>query len=259
MSKRFTDTDKWKKSLLKSMPAEYKLLWFYICDDCDHAGIWNVDIEVAALRIGEEVTAAKAIEVFGEKIKVFDGGEKWFIPGFIEFQYGELNEKNRVHESILKKLNKYKLLENKPLTSPLQGAKEEDKEEELEIKGGTGEKFLIPEMFSVFKKHLPNYPGDQEKDFQPLLAIANFIAKQLDTGPPVKNSAAVIAEWEKISTWLGNDGFYQTKTLKTISTHIQEIFQKKVNGNDQRIIKHGKSSGANELLNQFKTELGSTG
>ena len=109
MAKRFTDTDKWKKTLLKSMPAAYKLLWLYVCDDCDHAGIWHVDIAVASLRIGEDITQDKAVEIFGDKVVVFDGGDKWFIPGFIEFQYGELNQKNRVHESIIKILTKYKL------------------------------------------------------------------------------------------------------------------------------------------------------
>jgi hypothetical protein len=138
MSKRFTDTDKWKKAVLKSMPAPYKLLWLYICDDCSHAGIWHVDIDVAALRIGENVTSEKAIEIFGEKIVVFDNGEKWFIPTFIEFQYGELNEKNKVHLSVIKELNKYNLLENKGHTSPLQGAKDMDKDKEKDKEGGMG-------------------------------------------------------------------------------------------------------------------------
>lgn len=160
MPKRFTDTDKWKKPILKSMPAAYKLLWLYICDDCNHAGIWHVDIDVAGLRVGETLDLKKAIEVFKDRIVVFDGGEKWFIPGFIEFQYGKLNEKNKVHFSVLKELNKYGLLENKEHTSPLQGAKEKDKEKEMdkeedkEEKGVQGEKQDQPEILwtDVVKK-----------------------------------------------------------------------------------------------------------
>ena len=132
MAKRFTDTDKWKKTFIKSIPASYKLLWLYICDDCDHAGIWHVDTQIASLRIGEDISESKAVEIFGEKIIVFDNGNKWFIPSFIEFQYGILNEKNRVHESILKILFKYNLLENKPLTSPLQGVKDKDKDKDMD-------------------------------------------------------------------------------------------------------------------------------
>lgn len=132
MAKRFTDTDKWKKQLLRSMPTEYKLLWIYICDDCNHAGIWHVDMDVASLRIGEALDHQRAIEVFKDKVVVFDNGFKWYIPDFIEFQYGELNEKNRVHESVIKELNKYDLLKNKGLISPLQGVKDKDKDKDKE-------------------------------------------------------------------------------------------------------------------------------
>lgn len=133
--------------------------------------------------------------------------------------------------------------------------------EDAFLKKGTGEKLLIPQMQTVFKNHLPAYPIDPDKDFQPLLAIANFICKQLSgTGQPTANMALVIAEWEKLSTWIAADNFYNSKSLKTISTHIQEIFQKKKHGTvKQPTGKAGKSAGANELLNQFKTELGSTG
>ncbi len=37
------------------MPAAYKLLWDFICHDCDHAGIWHVDFEIASLYIGSDV------------------------------------------------------------------------------------------------------------------------------------------------------------------------------------------------------------
>jgi len=125
MSKRFTCTDKWKKNFIKNLPAKYKLLWFYILDDCDHAGIWHTDFEVASIRIGEPVTVQESLKYFGDKIIIIDSGEKWYIPAFIDFQYGELNPENRVHKSILTILNKYKI---KPLTSPLQGAKDKDKD-----------------------------------------------------------------------------------------------------------------------------------
>ena len=47
MAKRFTDTDKWKKGFIRNLPAKYKLLWLYILDDCNHAGVWETDFEVA--------------------------------------------------------------------------------------------------------------------------------------------------------------------------------------------------------------------
>lgn len=146
MAKRFTDTDKWKKPFIRGLEGAYKLLWFYIIDDCDHAGIWQVDIEVAELRIGEKLDIYKALEQFSDKIIPFSNGEKWFIPAFIDFQYGELNPENRAHGSVLNQLKKYNLLkDNKPLTSPLQGDKDMDKDKEMkmdkDLKGGMGENF----------------------------------------------------------------------------------------------------------------------
>jgi hypothetical protein len=135
MSKRFTDTDRWKKPFIRSLEAPYKLLWFYICDDCDHAGIWQVDFDVAQIRIGEKFNLEDALNSFADKVISFDNGTKWFIPSFIEFQYGELKENNRVHDSIIKILRKYNLLgkENKPLTSPLQGRKDMDKDKDKDM------------------------------------------------------------------------------------------------------------------------------
>lgn len=137
MAKRFTDTEKWKKPFIRSLKAPYKLLWLYICDDCDHSGIWQVDIEVAEIRIGEKLDEKKALSFFGDKIIPLDNGTKWFIPSFIEFQYPSgLSENNKAHTSIIKNLDRYKdQIENfKPLESPLQGDKDMvmDKDKEMD-------------------------------------------------------------------------------------------------------------------------------
>tara|TARA_R100001463_G_scaffold32620_1_gene72952 strand:+ start:525 stop:1148 length:624 start_codon:yes stop_codon:yes gene_type:complete len=107
MAKRFTDTDKWKKGFIRNLPAKFKLLWLYILDDCNHAGIWDTDFEVASIRIGSKISEKEAIIVFAEQIKIFDKGNKWFIPKFIDFQYGTLNENSRPHQAVIKLLDKY--------------------------------------------------------------------------------------------------------------------------------------------------------
>ena len=54
----------------------------------------------------------------------------WYVKKFIKYQYKldiqELNPKNKLHLSVLKLLNEYK--EFKPLTSPLLGVKDKDKD-----------------------------------------------------------------------------------------------------------------------------------
>lgn len=109
MAKRMTDTEKWKKRFFKKLCCKYKLLWLYILDDCNHAGVWDVDLEVAGLRVGEDFNESDVLTQFAENIIAIDDGDKWFIPKFIEFQYGELNPSSRVHQSVIKILDKYNL------------------------------------------------------------------------------------------------------------------------------------------------------
>ncbi len=141
MPKRFTDTEKWKKQFIRALKAPYKLFWLYLLDECDSSGLWQVDFEVAQLKVGEKLKETDAIKLFGDKIVILDAGEKWFIPSFIEFQYGQLSENNRAHSKAIQTLKKYNLLAEdltikplvnvcKPLDIVPKGAKEEDKEEE---------------------------------------------------------------------------------------------------------------------------------
>ena len=127
MAKRFTDTDKWKKPFIRGLEAPYKLLWFYILDDCDHAGIWIVDLEIASIRCGHTFNEKDVLKIFNGQVDVVRKGEIWFIRDFIDFQYGTLNPENRAHKSVLDRLKKYKI---KPLISPLQGAKDKDKDKD---------------------------------------------------------------------------------------------------------------------------------
>jgi hypothetical protein len=158
MAKRFTDTNKYKKPFVRGLPGAYKLLWDFLYHDCDNAGIWIVDFDIAQIYIGQDMPVSReiALQFFNEeetRIIELDGGKKWFIPSFIEFQYGQLTETNRAHTNVISTLRKYNLLdnnlkiikENKVHTSPLQGAmdmdkekdKDKDKEKEKE-KGGAG-------------------------------------------------------------------------------------------------------------------------
>lgn len=132
MAKRFSDTEKYKKQFIRSLPAKYKLFWDYICLDCNHAGIWQVDLEVAQIRLGKDaiIDLKEALQLFntGERrIQIVNGGSKWFIAPFIDFQYGGLNPSNRVHLSVINELRNNKI---KPLASPLIGAKDKDKDKD---------------------------------------------------------------------------------------------------------------------------------
>ena len=167
MAKRFTDTEKWKKPFIRNLKASYKLLWLYICDDCDHSGIWQVDIEVAEIRIGEKLDINKAKQYFADKIIILDNGSKWFLPSFIEFQYPSgLNENNKAHTAIIKTLERYKTEIDafKDLTSPLQGDMDMVMVKDMvmdKVKDKVGVK-IIDEQFSYWWD-LYDYKVEKEK------------------------------------------------------------------------------------------------
>ncbi len=41
MAKRFTETTIWDEDWFLNLSNKEMLLWFYIKDNCDHAGIWK--------------------------------------------------------------------------------------------------------------------------------------------------------------------------------------------------------------------------
>ena len=63
MAKRFTDTEKWKKGFVRNLPPAYKLLWLYMLDDCDNAGVWQVEVEVASIRLAVKDKRKRCVEI----------------------------------------------------------------------------------------------------------------------------------------------------------------------------------------------------
>ena len=222
MAKRFTDTDKWKKPFIRGLQAPYKLLWFYICDDCDHAGIWQVDIEVAALRIGEYITEKNAISFFSEKVIPIDDGKKWFIPSFIEFQYPSgLNPTNKAHGGIIQILKKYNLINEdfKPLISPLQGAKDMDMDKDMDKDNGENSKTFKNPFSASFLASWSNWKDYKKKEFK--FNYKSVISEQAAINELVKLSEGMEDKAVEIimqSITNGWKGFFQLKTEKNGNT-----------------------------------------
>ena len=165
MSKRLSDSTKWNRPFLRKMKSAYKLFWLYLLDECDHAGIWIVDFEVARLKLGEKIDEKGAIENFGDRFIIFDDNSKWFIPDFISFQYGNLAENNRVHVSVIQILKRYNLIdsENKPLISPLLGAKDKERDKDKD------NIVLVPKKIEPEKE----YPEDVKKFYDFICGTKN--------------------------------------------------------------------------------------
>ena len=53
------------------------------------------------------IDALKYFNCDEKRIIEIDNNSRWFIPSFISFQYGVLNENNRAHNSVITILNKF--------------------------------------------------------------------------------------------------------------------------------------------------------
>ena len=263
MAKRFTDTNKYKKPFIRNLPGPYKLLWDYLYHDCDHAGIWIVDFEIAQIYIGSDMKISKseALKFFNleePKIVEIDGGSKWFIPSFIEFQYGELNETNRAHNSVISILKKYNLFEKyKDLISPLKGARDMDKEMDMvmeeEQEEEKKEEIDYEKIIEVFNSLASNFPKVSKLTKQRKSAIHSRIKEndlesvgkvfKLAQESPFLNGENERG-WRADFDWIMNpnnfikilEGKYQNNKSNGKSTDKSQSFINNVRGMGQGII-----------------------
>lgn len=130
MAKRFIDTNIWNKSWYRKLDSKDKLLWIYILTKCDHAGILDGDWEAASFFMGCNISEYEELpEPIKLKMVPIDD-DQYFIPSFVEYQYGVLRINSKPHLSVIKRL------EEKGLTDYLQRVmvtpKDKDKDQEID-------------------------------------------------------------------------------------------------------------------------------
>ena len=226
MSKRFTDTDKWKKQWFRKLKNDNKVFWMYLLDQCNHAGIWEVDFELAWFFCKCPKGQIKSDSfnrwesgvryAFKKQYQELDNGKRWCIKDFIDFQYGQLNENNRAHLSVINILTKYKLYKNKGLIRPLQGYKDKDKDKDKvkdkEKKTDQINKILLD--LPTLQKEFPNIDVDHE--------FIKWCDWMLANGKTYKNYKAAFKNWCR------NDFVSEVKTtLKDIKTDITGFYRGK--------------------------------
>jgi hypothetical protein len=108
--KRFTDSNKWEDEWFQDLSMEHKLLFSYLLDKCDLAGIWKINMRLASFSIGYDYPSDALKSAFGDRILELDGGKVW-IRKFCRFQYGELNDNCKPHAAVLKRLKEHGLVE----------------------------------------------------------------------------------------------------------------------------------------------------
>jgi len=185
-----------------------KLFWFYLLDNCDHAGIWEVDIELASFQMGVKLDETRILKVFNRKIVPFKT-DKWFVPKFIVYQYGELNENNRVHNSVINILNKYGLYKGR--LRPLNDAKDKEQYKDLvKDKEKKSKKVQLKEIEIELVELQKLFPSkDVKAEFE------KWTDYMLSRGKTYKNYAAAFRNWVR------NEQFDKTER-KTFSDKFKK-------------------------------------
>lgn len=107
--KRFSDTEKWKDPWFRKLSGPAKLLWFYLTDNADPAGIVDLDYELATEDCKMKITPDHLAEL-GNRVQVF-AGTKVLIGKFIRFQYGKLSDQCFPHKRIFEAIERHGLVE----------------------------------------------------------------------------------------------------------------------------------------------------
>jgi|9_EtaG_2_1085328.scaffolds.fasta_scaffold24866_5 hypothetical protein len=142
MAKRFIDTKIWDKAWFRKLSSKNKLFWIYLLTKCDHAGIWDADWEAVEFLIGEWVSFEELPTEITSKMNYIKGDNQYFIPAFIEFQYGSLRENSKPHLSVIKRLTEKGLLN--PKESVSNTLKDKDKAKvKLKDKKKRGEEWTL--------------------------------------------------------------------------------------------------------------------
>lgn len=108
MAKRLTDTKKWNDDWYVSLSNDYKIIWQWLLDNCDHAGICKPSIGMLNMLCKTNISESDLLKNMDGR--VIKGAGFWFIPKFLKFQYKTLNVGKPAIVSVVKALKDNNLL-----------------------------------------------------------------------------------------------------------------------------------------------------
>jgi hypothetical protein len=197
MGKRFTETAKWSDPWYRSLDPIAKHGWNYLCDNCDGAGVINLDRQLAEFQIGAAVDWDQLIATSDGRIILLANSKLW-VSGFIAFQYPNgLSADCKAHLPILASIEKNGLKQtvSKDYPNSSRTVQETDKDKEKE-KGGAGGKpetrFTKPTIEEVTA-----YCTERGKGVDPQKWFDHYLSNGWRVGrTPMKDWRATVRKWE---------------------------------------------------------------
>lgn len=197
MANRLTDTTIWKKQKwFKKLRVEYKLAWKYLTDECNHAGIWKIDLSELLEDLGldefdfddfldccnKDFDKKTGKGVKRQRVMHFHEDFVW-LTGFMTFQYGGktqiLATKNNAVPSAISILKSFNLFDIGIMMKY------------YKLDTDTPSKPLEAPLSPLLKTATPSKPlkGGKDKDIDKDKDIINNTLKETNTviGEVVKN------------------------------------------------------------------------
>ncbi len=112
MAKRLTDTLKWGDDWFLSLDNDYRMIWQWLLDNCNHAGICKRNVKLLNFMCNTNVAEVDLLKTMQGRVMIVNN--TWFIPKFLKFQYEVLTSNRPVILSVVKELEKHKCLEMIP-------------------------------------------------------------------------------------------------------------------------------------------------
>lgn len=198
MGKRFTATEKWTDRWFRALPSDQKLGWFYLLDNCDQAGVIDLDRELADFQVGTPVDWDALFLAAGPRIEGLAKG-KAYLTGFISYQYGTLSSDCNAHKPVFSSLKKHgldlRVLEGYPKGS--QRVQDKDKDKDKDKEGGSGGKpkrFIRPTVEEVRAYCLERGNGIDPQDFIDSNEQRGWLVGKNKT--PMSDWKAAVRVWE---------------------------------------------------------------
>lgn len=114
MAKRWTDTDKWKDDWYIQLSNDDKIVWQWLLDNCNHAGICKRSVGLLNLMCKTTYKEEDILEKMENRIIIV--GNSWFIPKFLKFQYSSLLTGKPAIVSAVKELFSMNCIEHIPIS-----------------------------------------------------------------------------------------------------------------------------------------------
>jgi len=104
MSKRLTVTEKWQDVWFQDLEPLPKLMFVYICDNCDCAGFWEINYRLAAYQTRIEQNSIETVMQQLSNSYLTDGKFVW-LKNFMKHQgYLQLSPKHPVRQGCTKRI-----------------------------------------------------------------------------------------------------------------------------------------------------------